>query len=373
MTSEGFFKQIDAHRGQQLPFVVYRKPNTKEVVALFQEDQSLYTTEDFTETGFVFAPFDNRKEAVLIPLERSEKLSWIPAFAGMTANKAKSSFAEGHTDRATHINLVQKGIDAIKKGDLRKVVLSRTETVTLSESNPLEIFKRLLTKYPTAFVYYFYHPEVGTWLGATPETLLKIEGHQLFTTALAATQQYQGILDVQWPAKEREEHSMVTNFIEDCLKSMVNHLKVGEPETVKAGSLLHLRSNISGTLDSKGSDFKQLLDMMHPTPAVCGLPKEAAKQFILEHETYDREFYTGFLGELNLKERTRRHTERHNAEHDAFASVIKVTNLFVNLRCVQLKSGKAIIYVGGGITKDSNPEAEWEETVNKTQTIKSAL
>ncbi|HKK12474.1 MAG TPA: chorismate-binding protein [Flavobacteriaceae bacterium] len=373
MTSEAFFEQLDSHRGQRLPFVAYRKPNTDAIIAMLQKDETLYTTTEFTETGFVFAPFDDREDAVLIPLERSELCSVIPEKAGISSNEVKSSFVEDHTDKTTHIDLVQKGIDAITKGDLRKVVLSRTENVTLSESNPLGIFKRLLSKYPTAFVYCFYHPKVGLWLGATPETLLKIEGHQLFTTALAATQQYQGTMDVQWPAKEREEHWIVTNFIEGRLKSVVNHLKVGEVETVKAGSLLHLKTNISGTLDEKGLNFKHLLGTLHPTPAVCGLPKEEAKQFILEHEHYNREFYTGFLGELNLKKRTRRHTNRHNAEHDAFAAMMTVSNLFVNLRCVQLKSNNATIYVGGGITKDSNPEAEWEETVNKTQTIKSVL
>jgi isochorismate synthase len=94
------------------------------------------------------------------------------------------------------------------------------------------------------------------------------------------------------------------------------------------------------------------LDTLHPTPAVCGLPKAAAKDFILQNENYDRCYYTGFLGEINTNLKT---------------------ELFVNLRCVEIIDTFAAIYVGGGITLDSNPEDEWLETSNKTNTIKSVL
>ena len=112
---------------------------------------------------------------------------------------------------------------------------------------------------------------------------------------------------------------------------------------------------------------------MHPTPAVCGFPKQVAKDFILENENYDRAFYTGFLGELNLKQSKTRNTNRRNVENNAYAVVKTQSNFYVNLRCMQLQEAKALIYVGGGITKDSNPEKEWEETVNKTKTIGSIL
>ena len=98
--------------------------------------------------------------------------------------------------------------------------------------------------------------------------------------------------------------------------------------------------------------MKNLLNTLHPTPAVCGLPKEAAKSFILRNENYDRTFYTGFLGEININ---------------------LVTDLFVNLRCVEIEEGFAKVYVGGGITEESIPEKEWLETHFKTTTIKSIL
>jgi len=95
---------------------------------------------------------------------------------------------------------------------------------------------------------------------------------------------------------------------------------------------------------------------LHPTPAVCGLPKNEAKSFILENENYDRKYYTGFLGELNSD-----------------VNGINTSSLYVNLRCMEIAKDEAIIYVGGGITKDSIPEKEWEETVRKTATMKKVL
>ena len=129
-------------------------------------------------------------------------------------------------------------------------------------------------------------------------------------------------------------------------------LKVSPIETIKAGNVLHLLTKIYGALKLDKYNLKNFINALHPTPAICGIPRKKAKQFILDSEGYNREFYTGFLGELNSEERS---------------------ELYVNLRCMQLKQNNAIIYVGGGITKDSIPEKEWIETVNKTNTIKKVL
>jgi isochorismate synthase len=272
-----------------------------------------------------------------------------------------------------HIKLVQKTIDEIANNSLTKVVVSREEKLELSNVNPLDIYKRLLAKHSSAFVYCFFHPKVGLWLGATPETLLKTEGNRFYTTSLAGTQEYKSSLDVVWKEKEKNEQQLVTKFIENNLKIIVDNLKISETETVKAGNVLHLKTHISGLLKINNLDFKNLLDVLHPTPAVCGLPKDAAKQFILNNENYKRAFYTGFLGEINFIEKKSRNHNKHNVENNIYATVKKITNLYVNLRCMQLFQNMAILYVGGGITKDSNPEAEWEETINKTQTMKSVL
>jgi isochorismate synthase len=88
------------------------------------------------------------------------------------------------------------------------------------------------------------------------------------------------------------------------------------------------------------------------------LPKAVAKDFILKNEGYNRAYYTGFLGELNF---------------DSFNKKSIKSDLYVNLRCMQLKNNQAHIYIGCGITKQSTPQKEWEESVNKSMTMKRVL
>lgn len=378
--SHDFFDRLEQQLVDQLPFVVYRKPNSDAVKAMLQMDDKLHKMSDYGKSGFVFAPFDTeassaqvKEEAVLIPLEHSEVLNHI---FNVISNEGEKSHKESNTDDSSkeyHTNLVQKGIDAINSNYLKKVVLSRRETVSLSDANPISLFRKLLIAYPTAFVYCWYHPKVGLWLGATPETLLRVEGKRFETMALAGTQLYNGTLDVTWKDKEKEEQQLVTDFVVNNLEPLVESLNVSEVKTVKAGNLLHLQTKITGTLNFSTFNFKNFVTSIHPTPAICGIPKQSAKQFILENENYNREFYTGFLGELNFQEKKSRNSNRRNVENNAYASVKKVSNLYVNLRCMQIQDNEAIIYVGGGITKDSNPENEWIETVNKTNTMKKVL
>ncbi|WP_034059131.1 chorismate-binding protein [Lacinutrix jangbogonensis] len=377
MQSEDFFEIAQNHFDDALPFVLYRKPNVSVVKGVFQNDDTVYTSKDLTEIGFVFAPFDSKKQTVLMPTAQSatletefiilEKKQEIEDSAKLIHSKEVEKSNEA---RDFHLNLVSKAIKAIENNTFKKVVLSRKEDVKLSEANPIQLFKRLLSQYKTAFVYCWYHPKIGLWLGATPETLLSVTGSRFTTMALAGTQEYKGDDTPIWKAKETEEQQLVTDFLVGSLQPLVSSLSVAPVETIKAGDLLHLRTKVSGILSS---NLKAVVEMLHPTPAVCGLPKTVTKQFILENENYNREFYTGFLGELNSKEETRRNTNRRNVENNAYNAVKTVSNLFVNLRCMQLTDIKASVYIGGGITKDSIPENEWDETVNKTQTMKKVL
>ena len=332
------------------PFVCYRKPNSKEVLSFFQQDDALYFTEDFTESGFVFAPFDDAEKAILMPVSASE-------FTAVTLDLSNEvihtqEFQNSIPAKEDHIKLVEKVILEIGQHTFEKVVVSRKEEVEIAEVEVSRIFKNLLLTYSSAMVYVWYHPKVGLWFGATPETLLKSNLNTYETMSLAGTQVYQKGKDVYWKPKELEEQQLVTNFIASQLKEISFNLNINKKETIKAGNLLHLRTKISIEINSDLNALKTLIKALHPTPAVCGLPREATKQFILSHENYDRKFYTGFLGELNLKNKS---------------------ELFVNLRCMEFINNTASIYVGGGITKDSTPEKEWQETVAKSNIMKQIL
>src|SRR5690554_3506307 len=373
MTSDLFFTEIEKQYQNKLPFVAYRKPNEALINALMQHTDDVFSINDYSEIGFVFAPFNSTKDTtVFIPLEKSKAISC--QHPQLVENyKTYDEYQPLETDRQQHLQLVKKGIDVIKDGQIQKVVLSRVEKVAHQVEQPIEIFKDLLQHYTTAFVYFWYHPQIGFWLGATPETLIHVEGSRFKTMALAGTQKFLGTDKVVWQHKEKEEQQFVTDFIVNSLKPFTTSLTISDVETIKAGNILHLKTSISGILNLKNTSLKQVLLALHPTPAVCGLPKERAKEFILKQENYNREYYTGFLGELNIQKKITRNTNRRNVENNAYASVKKVSNLFVNLRCMQILDKKACIYVGGGITTDSDPEAEWQETVAKAEVMKKVL
>lgn len=371
MIQDEFFKHIATQYQSNLPFVAYRKTHRQEVNALIQQTDDLFFSEDYSETGFVFAPFDDAEKSVLMPLGNSKVLK--STYEVSEENRiTKVIGVSDASEKENHIDLVKKGVNAIENDVFKKVVLSRSETAHLSENNPITIFKRLLNTYPSAFIYCWFHPKVGLWLGATPETLIKIEGAQFSIMALAGTQNYNGTLNVNWQEKEKQEQQYVTDFITENLKPAVERLTVSATETVKAGNLVHLKTMISAQLKSN-VPLKQVIDALHPTPAVCGLPKGAAKQFILEHENYNRSFYTGFLGELNMEKTAKPRSGKRNIENRAYAMSKKSTQLYVNLRCMQIKDQKAIVYVGGGITESSIPENEWQETVAKSLVMKNIL
>lgn len=404
MTEEDFLFRIKQHYLDRLPFVVHNSASRPGLIeALLQKEDELHTTKDFTESGFVFAPFDDEKEAVLIPENISERISLkhleFPAYKSKEGNRKREFPDQG---KEGHIRLVEKAIGQLQSGKFDKVVLSRREEIELENEDPVELFEALLHTYPGAFVYCWYHPKVGTWLGATPETLLKVSGNQFETMALAGTQKFNGDPDPEWGQKEIQEQQYVTDSIlENLQRNDVRSIQTEGPYTSKAGNLLHLRTDIRGSLnmdsrknplqgisrassqntntnDKQVSDvstgnIQNIISALHPTPAVSGLPKERAKEFILDNEGYDREFYTGFLGELNRQQVTRRSRTGRNVENLAYRAVRKETSLFVNLRCMKLQEGKAVLFIGGGITRDSVPEDEWQETVSKSQTMKKVL
>ncbi|PRX55177.1 chorismate-binding protein [Flagellimonas meridianipacifica] len=329
---------------QRLPVCLYRKPNQEKVKAVFQNSDQLLFTSDFENTGFVFAPFDLRDNAVLLRPDKILSATYLIPIE----EKGASGLKLAETGKSIHLDLVEKGLKSIAKGDLEKVVLSRKIEIK-HQISPENIVLRLLNAYPSAFCYLFFHPKIGLWCGASPETFLQVENDEVKTMSLAGTLPYQPNAHPEWGQKELDEQAMVTDFIKNRLLKEVDDLQVNGPESSKAGLLWHLKTELRAKL-SLNSSLKDIVKSLHPTPAVCGLPFDESKKFILEHEGYNRAYYTGFLGELSMGESPD-------------------TSLYVNLRCMELTQNGASIYVGGGITADSNPEKEWEEIQNKSKTM----
>jgi isochorismate synthase len=270
------------------------------------------------------------------------------------------------TDEKHHIatqaefcQLVAGAVQYIKSTGIKKVVASRATEVPLPRSrNPVAIFEKLCDRYPHAFVSLVSIPDVGTWIGASPEILLTLDGDALKTVALAGTQIRLADLpleDVTWGAKEIEEQALVGDYIRHFFQqlNLANFIE-RDPRTVSAGNVVHLKTEFQVNMNQTGvlKLGNQILDTLHPTSAVCGMPKKEALSFILEKERYNRKFYSGFLGPVHLDGQSQ---------------------LFVNLRCMQLASDRAILYVGAGITHDSVPQSEWQETVLKSQTLLAVL
>lgn len=336
------FEEIQVLVSQQKPFVCYVKPNESVWNLLIQQTDEI--TAFSNQAGFVFVPFHGENQ-VVIPFEgNSFSQGTVETFEQITA----PNYNFENNENEDFQKLVSQGIGAIQKNEFDKVVLSR-KIVLKKQISIVATFQNLIATYPSAFRYLFFHPRIGLWMGATPEQLVKINQNQFETVALAGTQLYSE--NVIWATKEIEEQQFVTDYIITKVKNKVKKLIVTDVEAVNAGNLIHLKSYIRGNLTS---DFlaNDLIQTLHPTPAVCGLPKERAIDFILKNEGYDRKYYAGFLGEYNKE---------------------NLTDLFVNLRCLEVDDDVVNIYVGCGITKDSIPEKEFIETENKSMTMRNVL
>lgn len=264
------------------------------------------------------------------------------------------------------IQNVERAIAAIQEGHFQKVVLSRTKSFALpAQFSIWESFQTLAQNYPSAFISWVDFPFLSeSWLGASPEILVsqnentgKFRTMSLAGTQPAFTPDGQEIkpADALWRQKEIEEQALVGRYIINCFKKVrIREYDEFGPQTVRAGNLLHLRSDFE--VDYKSIHFPQItsvmLDLLHPTSAVCGMPKKPSLEFILANEKHDRSFYAGYLGPVNIEGQT---------------------NLFVHLRNMCVKNQLATLYAGCGITADSNPQKEWIETELKTQTLSKVL
>lgn len=212
-----------------------------------------------------------------------------------------------------------------------------------------ELFVRASKQFPNSMVYLVYTHKGGRWFGCTPELLLEGYGLKWHTMALAGTRTWEA---GNWNEKNTHEQRMVSDYIEGQLQGLGARITRQGPYTSKAGNLYHLRTDYTFHLPKMIAPVK-ILDLLHPTPALCGLPKKEAWNFIRLFERNKRMYYGGYLGPLNLR-----------AE----------TNIFVNIRCAQIRpGGKALFFAGGGLTRNSVFSEEKEEIKRKMETLFSAI
>lgn len=347
----------------QSNLAVFRNPGENPILIIDNNPlQKVKSPIEELKSGFLFANYDGdlwhlgaHKVIDLSSLENSnppvEPEKTNDHWNYYTSNKEQPS-----TSKQAYISSVQKGINTIESSDLVKVVPTKIKLHELGDGFSLaNAFVKLCDKYPSAFVSIVSTKEFGTWLTATPELLINVDEHGVFETmALAGTQKYDPSIElheVAWVDKDIEEQAMVSRYIINRFKEIrLREFDEKGPMTINAANLTHLCTTYR--VDTKATNFQNLggvmLNLLHPTSAVCGMPKEPAVKLINEFESHDRKFYTGYLGPINL----------HNK-----------TSLFVNLRCMELFKSTANLFAGAGVTAISNPEKEWNETELKFNTL----
>jgi isochorismate synthase len=257
-------------------------------------------------------------------------------------------------EKSEYLNKVNDLINILNESDLDKLVYSRTKTIEgKGISHAVEMFKQLESEHDNAFVFFVNITGEISWIGASPELLLSMDEDGMHTMALAGTQaciENDDIMDKVWDNKDIKEQKYVSDYISSQLDSLSCSYDKGRVKTVKAGNICHLQSLYN--IDTEDENFWHIIKALHPTPAVCGMPVKEAAKLIDEIETHDRAYYSGFLGPMNI-----------------FSN----TGMYVNLRSARLCVNRVNLYVGGGITADSNAHKEWEETEMKSKTIINIL
>jgi isochorismate synthase len=310
--------------------------------------------------GFVFAPFrisENNPAILLRPAFFSEDFMvgekpdvgfFEPFDTGLVTKKCQVQ------SREDYLQMIEETIKVLKEGSLSKVILSRQIPVQRTDHSPGSIFFELQNRTPNAFTYLVNLPVAGTWMGATPEVLIKSVGEQFETVSLAGTQvRKPGAEEYYWSTKDIEEQAFVSRFMLDVFFNFdIHRYKTSGPETLESGKVAHLKTSFFFAAEKIADCLGNFIAELHPTPAVCGLPKDLADEYIRKKEPYERKYYTGYLGPWRLNGQV---------------------SLFVNLRCMEILPEEFILYAGGGITAKSIPEKEWDETNQKAKTLLSVI
>ena len=339
-------------------YAVYRLPHQKHYTLISQTGNDLQQFDSVADLsgcrGFVMAPFMQTEECPIVVIRPD-----------VVKDVALPAIAEPHCEtellNSDGLNCYRNDFELFHKalavGRFKKLVLARRCDFRHTDIDAMTLFVQTCNLYPRLFIALVSTPVTGTWLFATPEILLEGEGQAWRTMALAGTMKLEAE-DLKgegeasrWSPKNIQEQRYVANYITECLQKFASDVVEEGPYTVRAADLVHLRSDFSFRL--KDDDhLGAILEALHPTPAVCGLPKKEARDFILLHEHSPRKYYSGFMGPLFPGGQT---------------------HLYVSLRCMQLTAQTFHLYAGGGILKDSDVDSEWRETEAKLQTMRNVF
>jgi len=331
-------------------------------------EQSIGTPEELSslmqldgKEGFVVAPFtpDDRHPIILLHPDKREERLVADATTGDDGGASLLVEAEEATRRADYAADFELFHRRLASHEFTKIVLARCEEASCKlHIEAEELFMRACRRYPQMFVVLVSTPLTGLWLMATPEILLLGNGGTWQTMALAGTMRAKEKADLEdkndeeglaiWSDKNIREQKIVADYMLASLADFTTDMTVKGAYTTRAADLLHLRSDFFFHLRDKNK-IGALLETLHPTPAVCGLPKQEARRFIMQNEHTERGYYSGFVGELH-------------PSADTF--------LYVTLRCMQLLEGSCRFFAGGGLLPDSTEQREWEETKAKMETMK---
>lgn len=346
-------------------FALYRMPFQKECSCVRMSADGpckMSAVADIDGTpGFVIAPFsaDDSTPIILIKSDKTDIFSAETAICASFQCEL-DAICRGNTagdndvspDRNDYSRDFEAFHSSLADGSFAKLVLSRKMTVPTDEQvSPVALFAEACRRYPRCFIALFSTPLSGTWLVATPELLLEKDGDACHTMALAGTMEYAGEPDPKWSTKNIREQRYVAEYIRDAVSTFADKVTADGPHTVRAAGLVHLRTDFSFHLTT-GCRIGAILDALHPTPAVCGLPADAARRFILDNEHSARAYYSGFCGPVEAGGRV---------------------NLFVTLRCMRIRRNACDLFAGGGLLADSTERSEWEETEAKMKTMLNLL
>lgn len=310
--------------------------------------------------GFVFAPFRITEKSPVVLLKpafysedlKANEIPDIKDFDAFDTESVNDTFEQQSKDE--YLKMIEGSISTIREGALSKVILSRQISVPRKNPSVANVFLELQERTPNAFTYLVNLPVAGTWMGATPEVLIKSEGERFETVSLAGTQARKADAEEYfWSTKDIEEQAFVSRYMLDVFFDFdIHQYRTTGPETLESGKVAHLKTSFFFPAEKIKDTLGTFIARLHPTPAVCGLPKETADEFIRNTEPYQRDYYTGYLGLWRMNQQV---------------------SLFVNLRCMKITAENYILYVGGGITARSVPEKEWEETNQKAKTLLSVI